>query len=62
MHVLLFQLDGKIPNLALMRILVQQAHLPLLFSNCIAILCCSMVNFCLGNNWTFQKRTQAMQG
>ena len=36
-------------NLALMRILVDEAHMPLLPSNCIAILCCSIVNFCLGN-------------
>jgi putative flippase GtrA len=40
-------------NLVLMRILVQQAHLPLLLSNGIAILCCSIVNFCLGDSWAF---------
>ena len=40
-------------NLALMRILVHGAHLPLLAANSIAILCCSVVNFCLGNNWAF---------
>ena len=46
-------------NLLLMRILVDQARLPLLASNCIAILCCSMVNFCLGNNWAFAAGRQA---
>jgi putative flippase GtrA len=38
-------------NLVLMRILVQDAHLLLLVSNGIAILCCSIINFCLGDNW-----------
>ncbi|ADV83495.1 GtrA family protein [Terriglobus saanensis] len=40
-------------NLALMRLLVHEAHLPLLIANSIAILCCSIVNFCIGNNWAF---------
>ena len=40
-------------NLALMRLLVQGAHIPLLISSCIAILCCSLLNFCLGNEWVF---------
>lgn len=40
-------------NLVLMRILIQEAHLPLLVSNSIAILCCSIANFCLGDNWAF---------
>jgi putative flippase GtrA len=40
-------------NLALMRVLVDGAHLPVLAANSIAILCCSIVNFCLGENWTF---------
>ncbi|HEY1742102.1 MAG TPA: GtrA family protein [Granulicella sp.] len=46
-------------NLALMRLLVHQARLPLHISNLIAILCCSMVNFCLGNNWAFAKARNA---
>jgi putative flippase GtrA len=49
-------------NLALMRILVQEARLPVLVSNSIAILCCSVVNFCLGHNWVFTVREQATQG
>ena len=40
-------------NLLLMRILVQEACIPLLAANTIAILCCSIVNFCLGNHWAF---------
>jgi putative flippase GtrA len=43
-------------NLALMRILVHGARLPLLGANFIAILCCSIVNFCLGDNWAFTVR------
>ena len=40
-------------NLLLMRILVQEACIPLLAANTIAIQCCSIVNFCLGNHWAF---------
>ena len=40
-------------NLVLMRILFQDANLPLLISNFIAILCCSIVNFFLGDEWVF---------
>ena len=47
-------------NLLLMRILVHEAHIPLLVSNSIAILCCSIVNFCMGNHWAFAARTQAI--
>jgi putative flippase GtrA len=46
-------LVSMLGNLALMRLLVHEVHLPLLVSNGIAILCCSIVNFCLGNNWAF---------
>lgn len=50
-------LVSMLGNLALMRILVQEAHLPVLAANAIAILCCSMVNFCVGDNWAFPART-----
>lgn len=40
-------------NLVVMRLLVHEAHLPLLISNLIAVLCCSVVNFYLGNDWVF---------
>jgi len=45
-------------NLLLMRMLVSEAHLPVLASNGIAIVCCSVVNFCLGDLWAFGQRTQ----
>ena len=48
-------------NLVLMRVLVHEMHLPLLISNGIAILCCSVVNFCLGNSWAFAERSGVVQ-
>jgi len=49
-------LVSLVGNLALMRILVHQAHVPVVAANGIAILCCSIFNFCLGNNWAFAER------
>ena len=49
-------LVSMVGNLALMRLLVDGAHLPVLAANGIAILCCSIVNFCLGNSWAFAAR------
>jgi putative flippase GtrA len=46
-------LVSMLGNLALMRILVHEAHLPVLASNSIAILSCSILNFCLGDLWAF---------
>ena len=46
-------------NLALMRLLVGVAHIPLLAANTIAILCCSILNFCLGNNWAFAQNNSS---
>jgi putative flippase GtrA len=43
-------------NLVVMRILMHGARFPVLVANCIAILCCSIVNFCLGDNWAFAVR------
>lgn len=40
-------------NLLLMRLFVQQERMPLLAANIMAILCCSIANFFLGNNWVF---------
>ncbi len=40
-------------NLVLMRLLVGEAHLPILAANGVAILACSIANFCLGHNWAF---------
>ena len=54
-------LVSMLGNLALMRVLVQEAHLQVLAANGIAILCCSLANFCLGNNWAFAKKAQAFE-
>jgi putative flippase GtrA len=43
-------------NLALMPLLVHGAHIPVVAANAIAILCLSLVNFCLGNVWAFAAR------
>lgn len=43
-------------NLALTRVLVHGAHLPLLISNMVAIFCCALANFRLGNEWVFGER------
>jgi putative flippase GtrA len=37
-----------------MRIFVHEAHIPVVASNGIAILCCSIINFYLGNTWAFK--------
>ena len=50
-------LVSVVGNLVLMRVLVHGAHVPLLISNCIAIVCCSVINFCLGNHWAFAVRS-----
>jgi putative flippase GtrA len=43
-------------NLVLMRMLVGKGRVPVVAANVIAILCCSIANFCLGDNWTFTSR------
>ncbi|HEV2214318.1 MAG TPA: GtrA family protein [Terracidiphilus sp.] len=43
-------------NLLLMRILVQEARIPILPANLLAILACSLVNFTLGHCWVFPAR------
>jgi len=52
-------LVSLVGNLVLLRILVQDAHLPLLVSNGIAILFCSIINFSLGDNWAFAIATRS---
>jgi putative flippase GtrA len=49
-------LVSMLGNLALMPVLVREARMPVLFSNSIAILCCSIVNFFLGDSWAFAVR------
>ncbi len=51
-------LVSMLGNLALMRVLIDEARLPLLAANCVAILCCSIANFCLGDQWAFAVRAQ----
>jgi len=52
-------LVSMIGNLALMRMLVQGAHVPVLVADCIAILVCSTINFLLGEHWAFAARSNA---
>jgi putative flippase GtrA len=46
-------------NLAFMRFLVQGFRAPVLVANCVAVLVCSAINFCLGHNWAFAARIHA---
>jgi putative flippase GtrA len=46
-------LVSMLGNLALMRILVDEMRLPVLAANSVAVLCCSLVNFGLGDAWVF---------
>ncbi len=52
-----FQLSNGIVslvgNLVLMRLLVQEARLPVVVANVLAIGCCSVANYCLGDRWAF---------
>ena len=47
-------------NLALMRILVA-AGVPVVAANCIAILVCSIVNFCLSDMWAFTLKGRSVR-
>jgi putative flippase GtrA len=47
-------LVSMVGNLALMRLLVG-AGMPVVIANCLAILSCSIVNFCLGDLWAFAR-------
>jgi putative flippase GtrA len=46
-------LVSMLGNLVLMDVLVGVAGLPVEISNVVAIVCCSVANFCLGNRWAF---------
>ena len=56
-HLIRFHLSNglvsMVGNLALMPVLVEGVRIPVVAANAIAILCCSIVNFCLGHNWAF---------
>jgi putative flippase GtrA len=42
-------------NLALMKVLVDQAHMNYLLANAIAITICSLANFLMSNAWVFEQ-------
>ena len=46
-------------NLLVMRLLVRSAHLPVVLSNIVAIVCCSVVNFALSDSWAFRQSSAA---
>ena len=52
-------LVSMVGNLVLMRVLVHGAHLPVLLSNGVAILCCSLLNFFLGDAWVFAQEARS---
>ena len=64
-QLLRFQLSNGLisllGNVTLMRILVREERFPLLLANGTAILCCSIVNFLLGNKWTFAINSQVLK-
>jgi putative flippase GtrA len=47
-------------NVAVMWLLVEKAHWPVLASNAAAILCCSVANFFLSDNWAFNYTTMTI--
>jgi len=50
---------SMVGNLALMPVLVEGARIPVILANAIAILCCSIVNFLLGDQWAFARPLNA---
>jgi putative flippase GtrA len=49
-------LVSMVGSLLLMRVLVQDAHLPVLVANGVAIVCCGVANFGLSDAWAFEAR------
>ena len=49
-------------NLVLMRLLVHEARMPVLAANAVAIVCCSVANYCLGDRWAFAGTSGAEDG
>ncbi len=43
-------------NLALMPLLVEEARMPVVAANAVAVLACSAVNFLLSDGWVFSKQ------
>jgi putative flippase GtrA len=52
-------LVSMVGNLALMPLLVEGARIPVVAANAIAIMCCSIVNFFLGDQWAFARPLNA---
>jgi putative flippase GtrA len=52
-------LVSMVGNLALMPVLVEGMRIPVVAANAVVILCCSIVNFCLGHNWAFAPNLSA---
>jgi putative flippase GtrA len=63
-HLIRFHLSNGlislVGNLALMPLLVESARIPVVAANAIAILCCSIVNFFLGDQWAFVRPLNAI--
>jgi putative flippase GtrA len=49
-------------NLAYMPLLVEEAKMPLLIANGVAIVGCSVMNFALGDRWVFKKEQRSAIG
>jgi putative flippase GtrA len=43
-------------NLIFVRLLVHEAHMPVIAANVCAVMICSVANFCLGEAWAFAAR------
>ena len=52
-------LVSMVGNLAMMPLLVEGTRIPVVAANAIAILCCSIVNFFLGDQWAFARPLNA---
>jgi putative flippase GtrA len=53
-------LVSMLGNLALMRPLVKVAHLPVLGANAMAIVACSLLNFCVADLWAFAVQSRPL--
>ena len=55
-----FQLSNGLVSLAgnlwIVRLLIRDAHLPLVAANVAAVLCCAVANFVAGNIWAFAQQ------
>jgi putative flippase GtrA len=46
-------------NLTLMHVLVGQMHTPVVVANVVAIVCCGLVSFSLGERWVFAAKAES---